>query len=115
MFPACVLPKDCWQLIMRGMLRGWFLRCNLSVQCTPSLVMRKALWLTAWWLQSMLQQMTLLEMACPDETTIMIIRWTMKAESYLPFLRAKNNLLSHPRSFLGGRDLALTLLRERCK
>jgi hypothetical protein len=28
---------------------------------------------------------------------------------------SENDLLSHPRSFLGGGELALTLLRERCR
>jgi len=76
MFPAHVLLKCCWQLIMCGTHQGWFLRLNLCVKCMPASVLRMVLMWTVRWLLSMLQEMMSLEMAgldmeamlacCPD-------------------------------------------------
>jgi hypothetical protein len=52
-----------------------------------------ALWLTVWWLQSMLQRMISLEMACLDMGTMMFTQWMLKAESYFPSQRARSDQL----------------------
>ena len=42
-FPACVLLKCCWQLIIRGMHHGWFLRLKCCVWCMLTPVRRMVL------------------------------------------------------------------------
>jgi hypothetical protein len=78
-FPAHVLLKCCWQLIMCGTHQGWFLRL-ISVYNACLRQYRMVLMWTVRWLLSILQEMMSLEMACLDMEAMLACCLMLRAE-----------------------------------